>query len=296
MSYTKVANQVLEDATLSLKAKGLFAYLVKLPKDWKIRIVELAKHHKDSRDSIRTGIIELLEAGYLERLGRSRDKGQLKDYEYRINTDFQPRPEKPTLENPVQAKPTLENPVQVDSPLDQTEPDIAPRPEKPTLEKPTLEKPTLENPTLYIKDLERKDLIKEKTKQKEKTPLPAWLSAELWEDFKEHRKLYRKPLTPLAATRILKTLEQVAADYSEAEARQCLDTSIANGWLGVFPPKAQAATSQRYQSLDERNQSVFNDFLKGDANGKQGNDHQSAEELGGQHWADHFQRPALRVV
>jgi len=93
MSYTKVANQVLEDATLSLKAKGLFAYLVKLPKDWKIRIVELAKHHKDSRDSIRTGIIELLEAGYLERLGRSRDKGQLKDYEYRINTDFQPRPE-----------------------------------------------------------------------------------------------------------------------------------------------------------------------------------------------------------
>ena len=104
-SYTKVANQVLEDATLSLKAKGLFAYLVKLPEGWKIRIVELAKHHKDSRDSIRTGIIELLDAGYLERLGRSRDKGQLKDYEYRINTDIAPRPEKPTLENPVQVEP-----------------------------------------------------------------------------------------------------------------------------------------------------------------------------------------------
>ena len=27
-NYTKVSNQVLEDATLSLKAKGLFAYLV----------------------------------------------------------------------------------------------------------------------------------------------------------------------------------------------------------------------------------------------------------------------------
>jgi len=300
-NYTKVSNQVLEDATLSLKAKGLFAYLVKLPEGWKIRIVELAKHHKDSRDSIRTGITELLDAGYLERLGRSRDKGQLKDYEYRINTDFQPRPEKPTLENPVQVTPRTENPVQVDFAPAQVKPDIAPRPEKPTLEKPTLEKPTLEkptleNPTLYIKDIERKDLIKEKTNKKERTPLPAWLSEELWEDFKEHRKLLRKPLTPLAATRILKTLEQVAADYSEAEARQCLDTSIANGWLGVFPPKAQAATSPRYQSLDERNQSVFDDFLKGNANGKQGNDHQSAEELGGQHWADHFERPALRVV
>ena len=92
-SYTKVANQVLEDATLSLKAKGLFAYLVKLPEGWKIRIVELAKHHKDSRDSVRTGMLELLKAGYLERLGRSRDKGQLKDYEYRINTDIAPRPD-----------------------------------------------------------------------------------------------------------------------------------------------------------------------------------------------------------
>ena len=295
-NYTKVSNQVLEDATLSLKAKGLFAYLVKLPEGWKIRIVELAKHHKDSRDSIRTGIIELLDAGYLERLGRSRDKGQLKDYEYRINTDFQPRQEKPTLENPVQVEPRTENPVQADFAPAQVKPDIAPRTEKPTLEKPTLEKPTLENPTLYIKDLERKDLIKEKTNKKERTPLPAWLSEELWEDFKEHRKQLKSPITPLAATRILKTLNQVAADYSEAEARQCLDTSIANGWLGVFPPKAQAATSPRYQSLDERNQSVFDDFLKGDANGKQGNDSPSADRVFSQHRKDDTKRAALNLV
>ena len=259
-NYTKVANQVLEDATLSLKAKGLFAYLVKLPEGWKIRILELAKHHKDSRDSVRTGMLELLKAGYLKRLGRSREKGQLKDYEYRINTDFQPRPEKPTLE------------------------------------KPTLEKPTLENPTLYIKDLERKDLIKEKTKQKEKTPLPAWLSEELWKDFIAHRKLLKSPITPLAELRILKTLEQVAAQHSEAEARQCLDTSIAMGWKGVFPPKAQAATSQRYQSLDERNQSVLDDFLKGDANGKQGNNSPSADRVFSQHRKDDTKRVALSLV
>ena len=286
-NYTKVSNHVLEDATLSLKAKGLFAYLVKLPEGWKIRIVELAKHHKDSRDSVRTAMLELLKAGYLERLGRSRDKGQLKDYEYRINTDFQPRTEKPTLGNPVQVKPRTGNPVQADFAPDQVKPDIAPRPEKPTLEKPTLEKPTLENPTLYIKDLERKDLIKEKTNKKERTPLPAWLSEELWEDFKEHRKLLRKPLTPLAATRILKTLNEVATDYSEAEARQCLDTSIANGWLGVFPPKAQTATSPRYQSLDERNQSVFDDFLKGDTDGIERSDSEDTQQLGGEYWPDY---------
>ena len=261
--YTVIGNEAAQDSSLSWKARGLLIYLLSLPRDWNIRLSELARHATDGIDSTRKAMDELLNAGYIQRGARIRKPdGKLGDYVYLVTGV---RDDLPELE-------------------------------KPTLKKPTLEKPTLENPTLYIKDLERKDLIKEKTKQKEKTPLPAWLSEELWNDFKEHRKLLRKPLTPLAATRILKTLEQVAADYSEAEARQCLDTSIANGWLGVFPPKAQAATSPRFQSADEKNQSVLDAFLKGDANGKQGNDHQSAEELGGQHWADHFQRPALRVV
>jgi hypothetical protein len=113
------------------------------------------------------------------------------------------------------------------------------------------------------------------------------LSEELWNDFVEHRKQLKSPITPLAATRILKTLNQVATDYSEAEARQCLDTSIANGWLGVFPPKAQAATSPRYQSLDERNQSVFDDFLKGDTDGIERSDSEDTQQLGSEYWPDY---------
>lgn len=310
MSYTKVANQVLEDATLSLKAKGLFAYLVKLPKDWKIRIGEIAKHHKDGYDSVQSALNELRQAGYLERLGRSRDKGKVGDWDYRINTGLAPDRENPSQENPDQVEPDRENPVQVISALAQTEPAIEPDRENPNATPPDREKPDQENPRVYIKDLQRNNTNTpltpqgETSKQNKKSkkasaatlpPLPDWLPKDLWDDFVEHRRLLRKPLTPLAATRVLKILQDVADQFSEAEARQCLDTSIANGWVGVFPPK-QAATPQRYQSVDERNQSVLDDFLKGDANGKPGNDSQSPEELGGQHWADYFQRPSLRVV
>jgi len=310
MSYTKVANQVLEDATLSLKAKGLFAYLVKLPKDWKIRIGEIAKHHKDGYDSVQSALNELRQAGYLERLGRSRDKGKVGDWDYRINSGLAPDRENPSQENPDQVQPDRENPVQVISALAQAEPVIEPDRENLNATPPDREKPDQENPCVYIKDLQRNNTNTpltpqgETSKQNKKSkkasaatlpPLPDWLPKDLWSDFVEHRKLLKSPITPLAATRILKTLQQVATDFSEAEALQCLDTSIANGWLGVFPPK-QAATPQRYQSVDERNQSVLDDFLKGDANGKPGNDSQSPEELGGQHWADYFQRPSLRVV
>ena len=247
--YTVIGNAAAQDSQISWKAKGLLIYLLSLPKDWNIRLSELARHATDGIDSTRKAMDELLNAGYIQRGARIRKPdGRLGDYVYLVT---------------------------------------GVRDDLPELEKPTLEKPTLENPTLYIKDLERKDLIKEKTNKKERTPLPAWLSEELWEDFKEHRKLLRKPLTPLAATRILKTLNEVATDYSEAEARQCLDTSIANGWLGVFPPKAQAATSPRYQSLDERNQSVFDDFLKGDTDGIERSDSEDTQQLGGEYWPDY---------
>jgi len=271
--YTQISNEVLQSDHLSLLAKGLLAVLLSQPPNFKVTADWIHRHCDEGRLRVRKVLAELQEAGYLEKRSERNDKGHVIEWIWDVNQgdkmirtiDEITEPESPDVQKVVSGQ-------------------VGPGVQKSTSGRPV---------PIY-----KKQTNKEKVNQKEKTktPLPAWLSEELWEDFKEHRKLLRKPLTPLAATRILKTLEQVATDYSEAEARQCLDTSIANGWLGVFPPKAQNATSPRYQSADEKNQSVLDAFLKGDANGKQGNDHQSAEELGGQHWADHFQRPALRVV
>ena len=271
--YTQISNEVLQSDHLSLFAKGLLAVLLSHPPNFKVNADWIHRHCDEGRLRVRKVLAELQEAGYLEKRSERNDKGHVIEWVWDVNQgdkmirtiDKITEPESPDVQKVVSGQ-------------------VGPGVQKSTSGRPV---------PIY-----KKQTNKEKVNQKEKTktPLPAWLSEELWNDFVEHRKLLKSPITPLAATRILKKLEQVAADYSEAEARQCLDTSIANGWLGVFPPKAQAATSPRYQSLDERNQSVLDDFLKGDANGKPGNDSQSPKELGGQHWADYFQRPSLRVV
>ena len=63
--YTVLDNAFLKDAGLSWKAKGLFAYILSLPEDWKIHLSELETHATDGRDSLRTAVKELKERGYL---------------------------------------------------------------------------------------------------------------------------------------------------------------------------------------------------------------------------------------
>ena len=268
--YTQISNEVLQSDHLSLLAKGLLAVLLSHPPNFKVTADWIHRHCGEGRLRVRKVLAELQEAGYLEKRSERNDKGHVIEWVWDVNQgdkmirtiDEITEPKSPDVQKVVSG---------------QVGPDVQ------------------KVVSGRLVPINKKQTIKEKINKKERTPLPAWLSEDLWNDFVEHRRLLRKPLTPLAATRVLKILQDVADQFSEAEARQCLDTSIANGWVGVFPPK-QAATPQRYQSVDERNQTVLDDFLKGDANGKPGNDSQSPEELGGQHWADYFQRPSLRVV
>lgn len=64
--YTVVDNTFLKDVSLSWKAKGLFCYLLSLPEDWKIHLAEIEQHAPDGRDSLRSAVNELKQAGYLE--------------------------------------------------------------------------------------------------------------------------------------------------------------------------------------------------------------------------------------
>jgi len=53
------------------------------------------------------------------------------------------------------------------------------------------------------------------------------------EEFKEHRKLMRKPLSGLALKKNIKVLEGCSYD----EQQRIVDQSIASGWQGLFPLK-----------------------------------------------------------
>ena len=74
-------------------------------------------------------------------------------------------------------------------------------------------------------EADTKALSKEK---QEKESYPEWWPTEAWGAFVDHRKQIKKPLTKIAAKRIINKL-------TEANAETTLWASIENGWSGVFP-------------------------------------------------------------
>lgn len=90
-NYTIISNVFLRDASLSLKSKGLLAYLLSLPNDWSVYATELATRHKDGITAIYSAINELEYKGYVKR-ERERVNGKLKGIHYIVS-------ETPILEN-----------------------------------------------------------------------------------------------------------------------------------------------------------------------------------------------------
>ena len=101
-----MSNHHLRSKEISLKAKGLLSVMLSLPEDWNYKISGLSEINKEGIDSIRTALIELEKAGYIERR-RCRDaKGRLRVSEYIIREKpIEPKLENPTLENSMQDDP-----------------------------------------------------------------------------------------------------------------------------------------------------------------------------------------------
>lgn len=93
--YTQLANQIVWDRRLSLRAVGLFAVLraqgdlqKHSHKQIKISLDELAKKHIDGRASIKAGVKELQDYGYL-RIEKLRTKGKFIGYKWTVTTGNQ---------------------------------------------------------------------------------------------------------------------------------------------------------------------------------------------------------------
>lgn len=83
-NHTTLDNTILEDTSLSWKAKGVFVYLWGRPDDWDFYETEVAKHATDGRDSLRTALKELEKRGYLKRTRQRNSKGQLTANEWEL--------------------------------------------------------------------------------------------------------------------------------------------------------------------------------------------------------------------
>ncbi|MFT8557903.1 DnaD domain protein [Liquorilactobacillus hordei] len=72
-NFSIMSNEMLSDANMSFKARGLLAYMLSKPDDWKFYVSELSDHSdKDGEKAIRSALREIESAGYLER-HRDRD-------------------------------------------------------------------------------------------------------------------------------------------------------------------------------------------------------------------------------
>lgn len=104
--WSSTPNDLLNDSKISFKAKGLYAYINSKPDNWDFSIDRMSDQTKEGRDSIRSGIKELEDAGWLQRTPARQKDGTFQGYDYFILDSV-----KSSLIKPSSRNPTTENTV-----------------------------------------------------------------------------------------------------------------------------------------------------------------------------------------
>jgi len=104
--FTQIANSVLNDKNLSLKAKGLFGYIYSKPVKWEFSVHRIENDSKDGRDSTMMALRELEKSGYLRRKKLKTGK-VLYEISYKPDTENPNQDQKPDTENPTYGNPEL---------------------------------------------------------------------------------------------------------------------------------------------------------------------------------------------
>lgn len=123
-----MSNHHLRNKELTLKAKGLLSQMLSLPENWDYTLAGLSHINKESIDAIRTAVLELEKAGYIERAQGRDEKGKMTAITYTIYEQPQspvlenPTSDKLILENPTTDNPTSENPMQLNKDIQNTDP------------------------------------------------------------------------------------------------------------------------------------------------------------------------------
>jgi len=98
-NFSIISNQAARIETLSLKAKGLFYYLMTLPDEWNVNVSELVNHSSDGRDSHRSAMKELEAAGFILKSRSKCESGKFDGWDYDVY-------EEPKTDNPSSAPST----------------------------------------------------------------------------------------------------------------------------------------------------------------------------------------------
>lgn len=90
-NFGVVSKSAMSDKNISLKAKGLLAYLLCMPEDWNVYVSQLADVHKEGKGAIGAALNELIKHGYITRERKRDDNNKFKGYDYTVYDTKNPK-------------------------------------------------------------------------------------------------------------------------------------------------------------------------------------------------------------
>ena len=97
--YVKIPNNLVNDRTISWKAKGLFCHMASKPDNYNFTVASLASQFPDGKSAIFAALDELKERGWITYLKRSNGQGK-----YKLETSLEPE-----SDNQYEAMPESDN-------------------------------------------------------------------------------------------------------------------------------------------------------------------------------------------
>lgn len=111
--YAQIDKVMLNNPGISLKAKGLLSQLLSKPDDWETIIENLVNTSLDGWDSVKSGLKELDNYGYIVRYRTRSKQGIIKGFETLVYDEPQHPPKKPIIKRAYKTKPQEDNPPEV---------------------------------------------------------------------------------------------------------------------------------------------------------------------------------------
>ena len=105
-NYVKITNDLVDDRTISWKAKGLFCHMASKPNHWNFTVASLASQFPDGKAAIFAALKELKERGWITYLKHSNGQGK-----YKLETSIEPE-----SDNQYEAMPESDNRTETDQP------------------------------------------------------------------------------------------------------------------------------------------------------------------------------------
>ena len=97
--YVKIPNDLVNDNTISWKAKGLFCHMASKPDYWNFTVASLASQFPDGKSAIFAALDELKDRGWITYIKRSNGQGK-----YKLETSLNPE-----SDNQYEAMPKSDN-------------------------------------------------------------------------------------------------------------------------------------------------------------------------------------------